>query len=278
MMKKKAVEPSVKVMFMTGTPTQRAPVAASLPLAQTSTPREASTVLGNDSTFPTAQYTVEPADNSVKNMGKDGPGRERTAQNTHSERLKRRKRTLPKYLIPDEKDALFGVIDDRRDRAIFRLAYHHGLRASEIGMIQVKDWRRGTSLDMDRLFLRRLKGSIGGETILVNAAANALRGWLRIRGTSSGAIFTSRNHRPISRRRLDELMKHYCKLAGIPEEKAHFHALKHTCGTLLLSVQRESIVDVQKHLGHADIRNTMIYAQLTDEANRERAERLRDWR
>jgi integrase len=130
---------------------------------------------------------------------------------------------------------------------------------------------------MDRLFLHRLKGSIGGETIIVNSAA-ALRAWLRIRGTSPGPIFTSRNHRAISRRRLDELMEHYCNLAGIPDEKAHFHSLKHTCGTLLLSEQHESIVDVQKHLGHADIRNTMIYAQLTDEANLARAERLRDWR
>jgi integrase len=131
---------------------------------------------------------------------------------------------------------------------------------------------------MDRLFLHRLKGSIGGETIIVNSAATALRAWLRIRGTSPGPIFTSRNHRAISRRRLDELMEHYCNLAGIPDEKAHFHSLKHTCGTLLLSEQHESIVDVQKHLGHADIRNTMIYAQLTDEANLARAERLRDWR
>ena len=119
--------------------------------------------------------------------GEKGSSALRTAQNTHSGRLKRRKRTLPKYLIPEKKDALFRVIEDPRDRAIFRLAYHHGLRASEIGMIQVKDWRRGTSLDMDRLFLRRLKGSIGVETILVNAAATALRAWLRIRGTSPRA-------------------------------------------------------------------------------------------
>ena len=232
----------------------------------------------NESILPTAHYTVGPEGNCIKNMGEKGPGRARTAQNTHSGRLKRRKRTPPKYLIPGEKDALFRVIDNPRDRAIFRLAFQHGLRVSEIGMLQMKDWRRGISLDMDRLFLHRLKGSIGGETIIVNAAATALRAWLRIRGTSPGPIFTSRNHRPISRRRLDELMKHYCKLAGIPDEKAHFHSLKHTCGTLLHSEQHESIVDVQKHLGHADIRNTMIYAQLTDEANQARAERLRDWR
>ena len=228
--------------------------------------------------LPTAQYTEAQGAARLKNKGGNGSADARTAQNTHSERLRRRKRQLPKYLISEEKDALFRAIDSPRDRAIFRLAYHHGLRASEIGLIQLKDWRRGTSLEMDRLFLRRLKGSIGGETILVNAAATALRAWLRIRGSAPGPIFTSRNHQPISRRRLDELMKRYCKLAGVPAEKSHFHALKHTCGTLLLSIQHESIVDVQKHLGHADIRNTMIYAQLTDEANRERAERLRDWR
>jgi len=56
---------------------------------------------------------------------------------------------------------------------------------------------------MDRVFLRRLKGLIGGETLLANAAATALRAWLRIRGTSP-AICLSRNHRPISRRRRDE--------------------------------------------------------------------------
>ena len=64
---------------------------------------------------------------------------------------------------------------------------------------------------------------------------------------------------------LHYLTKHYCKLAGIPEEKAHFHALKHTCGTIMLSVLKESIVDVQHHLGHADIRSTMVYAKLTSE-------------
>jgi len=62
-------------------------------------------------------------------------------------------------------------------------------------------------------------------------------------------------------------MKRYCLLAGIPPEKVNPHALKHTCCTLLLSDRHESIVDVQAHVGHADIRNTMIYAKLTSQAN-----------
>ena len=72
-------------------------------------------------------------------------------------------------------------------------------------------------------------------------------------------------------------MKRYCLLAGIPPEKVNPHALKHTCCTLLLSDRHESIVDVQAHVGHADIRNTMIYAKLTSQANQERTRRLRDW-
>jgi len=74
---------------------------------------------------------------------------------------------------------------------------------------------------MDRLFLRRLKGSIGGETLLVNCR-NRLACLVADSRLRARPHFTSRNHRPISRRRLDELMKHYCQLAGIPEEKPTF--------------------------------------------------------
>jgi site-specific recombinase XerC len=44
------------------------------------------------------------------------------------------------------------VIDSKRDRAPFLLAYRHGLRASEVGLLHVSD------VDLRlRLMLRRLK-------------------------------------------------------------------------------------------------------------------------
>ena len=46
-------------------------------------------MLGNDSTVPTADYTVGPEENSIKNKGGNRPERAPTAQNTHTERLKR---------------------------------------------------------------------------------------------------------------------------------------------------------------------------------------------
>jgi integrase len=91
-------------------------------------------------------------------------------------------------------------------------------------------------------------------------------------------MFLSKKKSPISQRQLDRLMKHYCRLAGIPPEKAHFHSLKHTCGTYMLSVMKESLVDVKEHMGHKSIASTMVYAQLTAQANDERAMRLRKWK
>jgi integrase len=50
-----------------------------------------------------------------------------------------------KFLTLDETRRLFKAITDKRDKAIFLLAYRHGLRASEIGLLQVSD------LDLKRL-------------------------------------------------------------------------------------------------------------------------------
>ncbi len=186
--------------------------------------------------------------------------------------MKRRSKAPPKYLTPEEIERLFRVITSVRDRALFRVAYHRGLRASELGLLQVSDFRTNAG----RLFVRRLKGSHSGEYHLTQVEQQALRAWLRERGTALGPLFVSRNHQPISRWRLDQLMKHYCQLAGIPPEKAHMHALKHSCGTHL-SAREADIVAIQDHLGHANIQNTMTYVQIASKRRDEFAERLRDW-
>ena len=39
------------------------------------------------------------------------------------------------FLTQDEVRRLFAVITGQRDRALFQLAYHHGLRASEVSLL-----------------------------------------------------------------------------------------------------------------------------------------------
>ena len=43
------------------------------------------------------------------------------------------------FLTQDETRRLLDAIDSKRDYAIFLLAYRHGLRASEIGMLSTAD-------------------------------------------------------------------------------------------------------------------------------------------
>lgn len=193
---------------------------------------------------------------------------------------RKRARSLVAYMTDHEKDRFFKAVDSVRDRAIFRLLYHHGLRASEIGKLDYADYHQGPKADFDRINIHRLKGSISGEAAMVPAAALALRVWVRKRGFKDphGPLFTSQKGGRLTRQRIWQLMRKYCALAGIPIEKAHPHTWKHTCATHLVSNQRESIIDVQTHLGHASIKNTMIYAQLSSEANAARAKRLREWK
>lgn len=186
----------------------------------------------------------------------------------------KRRRSDPdlQYLTAEELDRFFSVIDSPRNLAMFRVAYHRGLRATEIGMLQLADW----DTTADRLRVRRLKGSRGGEFHLTKREVKALRSWLKVRGAAPGPLFPSRVGKPISQQMLDRWMKHYGALAGIPPEKRHCHVLKHSCGTHLLE-RGENIEDVQDHLGHKNIQNTMLYAKITNRRRQERDRRLRDW-
>ena len=148
----------------------------------------------------------------------------RTARNSYSEPFKR------DYFSPDEIRRFFAVLKGNRDKAMFRVMYLKALRASEVGMLRMEDYHEREG----RLFVRRLKHSKAGEFRLHRQEGQFLRAWIRERGRAPGAIFRSRNHRPISRRQLDRLVKAYGAAAGLPAEKCHAHAFKHSRGTHLL--------------------------------------------
>jgi len=189
--------------------------------------------------------------------------------------LKRRprKKRAPEFLQHEELEALFHAIKSTRDRAIFELAYRHGLRASEVGRLMVRDYNQRT----ERLMIHRLKGSNSGEHALNRVDRKLLKAWLKIRGNAPGPIFLSSHHSPISRQMLDVLMKEYGAAAGIPPKLRHFHILKHTCATHLLELG-ERVEDVQDWIGHANIQNTMLYAHITNRQRDAMASRLEHWR
>lgn len=178
-----------------------------------------------------------------------------------------------KYMTEEELTRLFRVITTARDRAIFRLAYHRGLRASEIGLLQMGDYRQAAG----RLYVHRLKEGHSGEYLITTEEVKALKAWLKERGDNDGPIFISNRGTAISQQMLDVLTKKYCALAKIPRDKAHIHAMRHSCATSLLE-RGEDIAVVQDHLGHANIANTAIYAKITNKRRDEVGKRMKGWK
>jgi integrase len=231
----------------------------------------------------------------MKNVEKKGAFSRRVAHSTQTEQLTKRTKALgparpaarkrpksrPKYrteleewmyLEQEEKDAFFSVITSKRDVCLFRIAYHRGLRAHEVGLLKMSDFRG------DRLHVHRGKGSRSGIYTLTRVELHALKMWLRERGPAPGPIFLSRQQGgAVKRRRLDQLMKKYCALAGIDYSKAHMHALRHSCGTHLAERGHQADA-IQDALGHVDIKNTNRYLHFSRRRRDEMAEQLRDWR
>lgn len=178
-----------------------------------------------------------------------------------------------KYLNDEELARLFAVITSVRDRAIFRVGYHRGLRASEVGLLTMADYRQAAG----RLYVHRLKEGHSGEYSITDAEQKALKAWIKERGgPDEGPIFISNRKTAISQQMLDVLMKAYAKKAKIPRDKAHFHSLRHSCATSLLD-RGEDIAIVQDHLGHASIVSTAIYAKITNKKREEVGKRTKGW-
>lgn len=193
-------------------------------------------------------------------------------------RRRRAKGTI-QYLTDEELARLFAAIragGSVRDLAIWELAYHRGLRASEVGLIELRHLRP----DLRRLFVSRLKNGTSAEYLLTEREVSALRAWLRRRGKNAGPLFPSREgrgRRAITRGRLHQLMVRYATIAGIDPEKRHFHCLRHSCATSLIDLD-VGIEDVQDHLGHRHVANTQIYAKVTNKRRTRTGERLaREW-
>ena len=173
------------------------------------------------------------------------------------------------FLTQEEMQRLFSVIKTKRDRAIFAVAYRHGLRASEVGMLQLTD----LDLKAARITINRLKGSMSGTYPMSPNTVKLLRSYIKSRKDTSPYLFISNRGLPIDRRTLLVMMKKYGTVAGIPKEKQQFHALKHSIGTHILDAG-EDIYFAKDWLGHKNIQNTTIYSKFSTGTRDARARKM----
>jgi site-specific recombinase XerD len=181
----------------------------------------------------------------------------------------RRRDRIIQALTQEEVRRLFDVITNKRDCALVRVAYRHGLRASEVGLLS----RNDADLRTGRLTVHRLKGSLSGVYPMQPDTQKLLKAYLRSRKDVSPYLFMSNRQIPISRYAVWHLMQYYGEAAGLPPEKRTFHILKHSIATHLLDAGAD-LAFVRDWLGHANIQNTLVYARVTTVKRDAEARRL----
>jgi site-specific recombinase XerD len=155
-----------------------------------------------------------------------------------------------------------------RDWCLFLLTFRHALRSQEVRQLKVSD----IDLTHGTLSINRVKGSKSsvqaldrhkGEPLLDSVLA--MRLWLKERvEDGSQILFPSQKGGMLTRMQLLRLFKKYAAAAGVPEDLAHPHILRHSLCTVMAE-QHADVYAIQQRAGHKNISNTMVYTHVSDQ-------------
>jgi site-specific recombinase XerD len=154
-----------------------------------------------------------------------------------------------------------------RDWCCFLLTFRHALRSQEVRRLKVSD----INLTDGTIRVERAKGSVSGVQTLDAHKGEptldefvALRAWLKERvEDGSKVLFPSQKGGSLTRMQLLRLFKQYASVAGIPDDLAHPHILRHSVCSIMAE-QHSDIYEIQRKAGHKNISNTMIYTHVSD--------------
>ncbi|WEV71575.1 site-specific tyrosine recombinase XerD [Lactobacillus sp. ESL0785] len=176
---------------------------------------------------------------------------------------------LPVALTITEVDQLLAQPDIHqklglRDRALLETLYATGIRVSELINLKFDNLH-------EDLKLLKVLGK-GSKERLIPISAVAIS-WIqryqtKVReplllkaGKASDYIFLNNRGGSLTRQAVWQIIKRYCRMAGIAKDVTP-HTLRHTFATHLLENGADLRV-VQEILGHSDISTTQIYTNLS---------------
>ncbi len=169
----------------------------------------------------------------------------------------KRSKKLPVVLSRQEIQSLLATITNAKHKLMVALAYGAGLRVSEIINLCVAD----VLIDELTLHIKEAKGKKDRITLIPEKLKNDLYAVLAGK-ESDDIVFGSERGGKLTTRTAQKIFEHALQKSGI-KKPATFHSLRHSFATHLL----ENGVDVryvQELLGHANIRTTQLYTQVTN--------------
>ncbi|MBQ7875651.1 MAG: tyrosine recombinase XerC [Oscillospiraceae bacterium] len=186
------------------------------------------------------------------------------------------KKSLPKYLTLEQALELLTHVETNfteRDFCIITLFLNCGMRLSELCGINLYDIRENQ--------LKLLgKGNKERIVYLNGSCLDALENYLRVlnsgekvKRVDKNALFLNRNGKRISPRRVEQIVEHCLKEAGLDGMGISPHKLRHTAATLLYQNAGVDIRVLKELLGHESLSTTEIYThvsnrQIEDASNR----------
>ena len=177
------------------------------------------------------------------------------------------KQSLPKHLTLEDSLELLNSVDganQKRDFCILTLFLNCGLRLAELCSLNVSD------ITPDGTMTVTGKGNKERLVYLNDACMNAVNEYLAVRPsenlpyTQKNALFISRNHRRISPKTVQHIVKTYLEKAGLGGQGFSTHKLRHTAATLMYKHGKVDIRVLKDILGHSNLGTTQIYTHVSD--------------
>lgn len=174
-------------------------------------------------------------------------------------KMAKRSKKLPVILSRGEIRRLIDAIANSKHRLLISLAYGAGLRVSEVVGLKIKD----VDFENGFIHLKEAKGAKDRVTLIPEKIRDALQTMVVGKGGGDW-LFPSERGGNLSRRTAQKVFENALRRADIQKD-ATFHSLRHSFATHLLE-NGTDVRYVQALLGHANIRTTQLYTQVTSPA------------
>ncbi|WP_448528545.1 tyrosine-type recombinase/integrase [Raineya sp.] len=166
---------------------------------------------------------------------------------------------LPKALTAKDIQKIFEVTTNLKHNTILKLVYGMGLRVSEIVGLKITD------IDSEnmRVLIEKAKGKKDRYVNLPHSILEQLRSyWLAYK--PKVYLFEGQYGEQYSIRSVQQIFKNALKKAKINKDVG-IHSLRHSFATHLLE-QGTDIRFIQELLGHKDIKTTLLYTKVSNQA------------
>jgi integrase/recombinase XerC len=176
----------------------------------------------------------------------------------------REPRRMPRALSRAQVRALLEVLPDVRAWAIVMLMVGCGLRAAEVGALELADWDQGRQT----LFIRG-KGGHERMVPVPDEVGEHLDKLLAERGYAAGPLIVGRRRQygqHLSPAAVSNYVSRWMADAGIKAgayDGRSGHALRHTCASDVFEASKD-LRTVQEMLGHQHLATTAIYLRHSD--------------